>query len=833
MYRKSLFGFITLFFCITLISVKAQPTRILNSSEIKLALKKLSVLGKVLYIGAHPDDENTAVLSYLSSGKLFDAAYLALTRGDGGQNLIGTEQAEALGVIRTQELLAARRIDGAKQFFTRAVDFGYSKSAKETFQIWDSLKILSDVVWIIRNFKPDIIITRFPITGEGGHGQHTASAIFARQAFDLAGDSSIFTEQLKFASIWKPKRLFLNAWRGIGKEKDPTGEKTFQLDLSEFNPLLGKSYTEIAAESRSMHKSQGFGVSANRDKSVNDFILIKGDIPENSMFDGIDFTWNKIKGGRQIDSLLHIAINNFDDEKPSASVPILLNVLKELNSINNNDWVEIKKQELLKIIQSSLGLWIESIAENYYTTTGENLNIKNGIVNRTELPVILKNIIFSTGEELIINKKLLKEDFTSFDYNLSIPDNINISQPYWLKSAPEKETYFVENQTDIGKPENDPAITTKFIFSLFGNEFELSSPVLYRWNSQTSGESYRNLEIRPPVVINLDKKVYLFPDANSREIAVTLISNKNSVSGALNIELPVGWKSDYKHVSFKFTKKDERRKIKFNINPSSGESVGEVKFFVSIKGSNYAYGMQEINFAHIPIQSIFPPSKAKVVRVNVKKVANKIAYIMGSGDKIPDILKELGYQITELNDDNILNDDLNSYDAIITGIRAYNTRDVLAIAQSKLIKYVKNGGTLLVQYNVVRPLVTEMLGPYPIELSHDRVTEEDAKVTILDKDNLLINFPNKISEKDFDGWIQERGLYFPDKWDKNYKTVFSCNDFNEKPKQGGILFSNYGNGFYIYTGFSFFRELPAGVPGAIKLFVNLFSAGKRISSKTK
>lgn len=811
-------------------SVNAQPERIKDAAELKLALEKLNTLGSVLYIAAHPDDENNALLAYFSSGKLLRTGYLAMNRGGGGQNLVGNDLAENLGVIRTQELLAARRIDGAEQFFTRAVDFGYSKSADETFKIWGKQKILSDVVFVIRKFRPDVIITRFPGTGAGGHGHHTASAILAMEAFKISADTNAFPEQLKYVKPWQAKRIYWNAWNPSLMKEDH--DSVLSVDLGGYNPLLGKSYTEIAAEARSMHKTQGFGSSANRGETINYFTYLEGIPAKKNLFEDVDLTWNRVPGSENIKELLSSANKNYDPENPSAIIPVLVEAYKEMGKIKNNYWITIKKKELLNVIRSTAGLWMEAISKDDYSTVpGGELNITSGIVNRSDYPFILKEIKVEYGENNPEpDKKLNNEDFQKYETTVKLPENIPVTQPYWLRKEPTKGDYIVDSLNLIGKAENDPPVVADFILSANGVDLPFEIPVFYRWTDPVKGEKYRSIEIDPPVTINFDDPVYLFSNNEGKKINISLKSHKDNVKGVLGFDVPSNWKIEPKKIDFSFIKKNDEKFFTFTIYPPAGQSDVKLLAEATIGNKTYSKSQTTIDYSYIPIETLFPPAKIKLVKLNIQKVISNIGYIMGSGDNIPYYLEQLGYKVTLLSDNDIDDSDLSKYDAIVAGIRAYNTRNKLAVQQPKLMHYVENGGTFVVQYVVNRRTVTDQIGPYPFNLSRDRVTVEEAPVTFINPESQLLNYPNKITQQDFQGWVQERGLYFADTWDPKYETVIECNDPGEKPQKGGLLFTHYGKGVFIYTGYSWFRQLPAGVPGSYRIFVNLISAGKRIGS---
>ena len=805
----------------------AQPNPTLSSSEIKLALKKLDVVGSVLYIAAHPDDENTSAISYLAKGKLLRTGYLSLTRGDGGQNLIGPEQSEQLGVIRTQELLEARKRDGGEQFFTRAIDFGYTKSSEETFEFWDKEKILSDVVWVIRKFKPDVIITRFPETGQGGHGHHTASAILALEAFDLANEPKAFPEQLKYVSVWKPKRVFWNAWLPALQNTTIDLSKIPSLNLGEYNSLLGKSYTEISALSRSMHKSQGFGSSGIRNNILNYFMLQKGDSVVNDMFEGIDLTWNRVEGGNEIHTLIQRTIDEFNDENPSASLDNLFLIYEKISNLKDDHWKEVKLKEITELIRSCAGIWVEAISENEFVSVGDTLKVKSMIVNRSDIDLSISNVgIRNLSESKIGGNKLVKGEPNTFNFSFLIPQNTPISQPYWLQNDHPVGMFNITDPNLTGLPEEYQKLVCDFTINYNNVPINFAVPVFYRITDPVDGEVYKPVVITPPVTVNIEKDIYFFSSDMDKEIKISVQSFKNSVSGKIILDSKDGWKVEPSQIVFQFDKFNQKKDYYVKVTPSTNGSTSELSAQNIIDNKTYTKSLTRIEYKHILPQTIFYEVKSKLELFNFNKDGvKKIGYIVGSGDKIPDFLTDLGFDVTIMDDKHFSSNNLDQFDVIITGIRAYNTRENLAAFQKELVKYVEHGGTLISQYNTTGDLVVEP-GVLPLKLSRDRITDENSKVDILKSDHKIFNRPFKITTDDFNGWIQERGLYFPNEWDNNYTALLSMSDKGETPKTGSLLVAKYGKGTFIYTGLSFFREIPAGVEGAIKLFINLLYANK-------
>ncbi|MBL4888375.1 MAG: PIG-L family deacetylase [Flavobacteriaceae bacterium] len=800
----------------------------LNSLEIRLSLKKLNVLGSVLYIAAHPDDENTRLIAYMANETMVRTCYLSLTRGDGGQNLIGTEKGPLMGALRTQELLEARKIDGGEQLFTRAVDFGYSKTAEETFKKWGKKSVLADAVWAIRKFRPDVIITRFPSTSTGGHGHHTASAILAEEAFDLAGDPKAFPEQLDYTSVWQPKRLYLNTSTWWDKElpqkaKDNHGKYT-TIDVGTYNTLLGKSYSEMASESRTMHKSQGFGSGKVRGSKLEYLELIKGKKGgNNDIFDGIDITWNKIKGGAKIEEMIIESNANFDGEHPEKIVPTLFKAYEIIDKLPDaNQWKWIMLSKIRQVISACAGLFVEVTTNDYSAAIGSEIELTTRMVNRSSLKIELLEAKYGE-KDTAINTTLTNNVAFSFKHNYTLPKHQK-TNPYWLNHD-FKGIYTVDSQDLIGNPQNRSENYVLFTFKINGNFFPVFRNVVNKHTDRVKGEIYRPFVVLPKVTANISDNVFIFSNNATKEIRVTLKAHEDSLIGAVEINLPKGWKSEPTSISYNLATKNEEKVVSFNVTPSANESVGEVKVILN-DAEKTAKSLVTIEYNHIQTQTLLPEAKAKLVRLNVQIKGKNIGYIKGAGDEVPTALEQLGYTITLLDENSLKNSDLSQYDAIVAGIRTYNTNKYMINVYDKLMEYVKDGGNYVVQYNTNRGIDTKTMAPFPLKLSRNRVTVEEAKVTFLAPEHAIMNTPNKILASDFDNWVQERGLYFPNEWDENYTPILGWSDPNEEMVKGALLVANYGKGSFIYTGISFFRELPAGVPGAFKLFANIISYGR-------
>ncbi|WP_417886902.1 PIG-L family deacetylase [Zunongwangia sp.] len=816
------------------LAIYAQTPKKLSATEIYEKIEKLNFLGSVLYIAAHPDDENTQLISYFSNEKHARTGYLSLTRGDGGQNLIGSEIREKLGVIRTEELLAARRIDGGMQFFSRANDFGYSKNPTEALKTWNKNDVLSDVVWVIRKFQPDVIINRFDHRTPGTtHGHHTASAMLSVEAFDLANNKSVFPEQLKYTNNWQPSHLFFNTSPWFYKsnqkafEKAVTNGNFLAISTGNYYPLKGVSNQEIASKSRSQHQSQGFGSLGTRGKQLEYLEPIKGDsLTSKNLFEGIDTSWNRVKGGREIGTILNNVQQNFDFTNPSASLPNLLLAYKKIQNLQNKHWKTIKTQEIKTIITACAGLFLEASTTTPYASPGDSIALKIEAINRSNAKIALDKIIFEPQKK---SKKITENLTNNTDWQrefiYKIPENASYTSPYWLKNEGTVGMYRVDNQELIGKPETPHATKIRFELSINGYQIPIDKEVVYKFKDRVLGETYQNFEIIPPVSVEFAEDIVLFPNKNSKTIQVTVTSKKANISGELQLNLSSEWKISPKKHLVNLSEKESSQKYSFTITPPSEQTESWITPEITINGEIYNEQVSTIAYSHIPTQTLVLPSKLKLAKINIQKKGEKIAYISGAGDVVPASLQQIGYNVTLLSPNEISAKKLANFDAVVTGIRAYNVLKELRFKNKELMKYVENGGTLISQYNKDRDIKVDQIGPYPFTLSYDRVTEENAKVTFINPEAPILNYPNKITAKDFEGWVQERGLYFPSSWSPEYETVLAMHDENEDTKTGSLLISKYGKGYYVYTGLSFFRQFPAGVAGSFRLFANLLSLG--------
>jgi LmbE family N-acetylglucosaminyl deacetylase len=803
------------FFCLLFllpVLLNAQFNKTPDAAEIKQGLESLNVSGSVLYIAAHPDDENTRLLAYLAKEKKVRAGYLSLTRGDGGQNLIGTEQADLLGLLRTQELLAARSVDGAEQFFTRANDFGFSNPPEESFKFWDKQKVLGDVVWVIRKFQPQVIITRFPEDARAGHGNHTASAILAHEAFIAAADPRQFPEQLKYVKTWQARRIVWNTYNF--SSINTTADDQLKLEVGGFNALLGKSYGEIAAESRSKHRSQGFGTAAQRTPAIEYFSHVDGVEAKKDLFEGVDLSLSQQPGMAAVRKIVTKINQGYQVSNPAASLNLLLELRKRVAEL------PFKHQLLDELILACAGIWIETNVPMPAYAITDSIPVQLQALARAESPLPFKISVETTGHQTAA--AALSREMTVFKFNIPA-SNIGITQPYWLEKEHPPGYYIVDSLSRRGMPENPAPALGKIQVMIGEQAIPVNRPIVYKFTDPAKGEMYQPLVVAPPVTASLADKAYVFRQGQTRSFTVQLNNFKGKLKGILIPAVPQGWKVVPETIAFDFSRKGEVKPVSFTVTPSGKVTEGNLMLELKLGAETYDKGLQVINYEHIPVQTLFPVAAAKVAAAEINIAGKNIGYLAGAGDLVSEALKQIGYEVTLLTTNQVLYGDLSSFDAIITGVRLYNVNEQVKAMQPRLMKYVAEGGTLLSQYNVNNPLKIDELGPYPFQISRTRVTEEDAKVTFLSPEHQVLNYPNKITAKDFEGWVQERGLYFAKDLDSRYKPILSMHDKGQSAESGSLFVADYGKGKYVYTGLSFFRELPAGVPGAFRLFVNLIA----------
>jgi LmbE family N-acetylglucosaminyl deacetylase len=805
------------------VSVKAQQVRPLPSSQIFQKLQQLNVLGTVMYVAAHPDDENTRLLSYLVHHDHVKTIYLSLTRGDGGQNILGDEQGSVLGLIRTHELMEARQIDGAEQLFTHVVDFGFTKSPEETFKFWNREKLDQDVKAAIQYYKPDVIICRFPTTGEGGHGQHTASAIVAGDAFKQLEEGK--SKQPK-ADIWVPTRLLFNAFR-FG-DNNTTSEDQFKLPINQFDPLLGEGYGEMAGRSRSVHKSQGAGTPQTVGLSNDYFKLLSGKPIKNSLYDDVDLTWNRV-GHPEIAQKIQAVIDAFDFKNPSLSIAQLVVIQKEIKGIKDAFWRAKKMQEINEIIVSCAGIMVEALTDNQEGTEGSSIPVKVNVIARSAVPVTVNGISFGTLEQSgnVSPNTLVNDSLHQFSFQVKLNDPEPLTEPYWMQYGAANAAYQYDSAY-AGLPEAFNRLNANVALTINGAEYDVAAPISYKKLDPVKGDVIQRLRIVPAVSVEPYNNLLIFEKGKEKKVWLRLKANKSIEKPVLAVTFK--GKSILSAPLNKLTKGQDTL-FSFNIATTAFSDAGTDDYImISIKDGDKVYDKAQhlIQYPHLPDLQYFTASWMKLVKKDWNVAVKKIGYIEGAGDNVDNTLSLTELQVEQIAPGALGNaQNLSQYDAIILGVRALNTQKQIGSWMPVLMKYVENGGTLLVQYNTNGNLQTTQYGPYPFTISRDRVTDEEAEVTFTDPASDLLHFPNEITKKDFDGWVQERGIYFPSGFEGNYKSLFSMHDVNEKPLNGAVIYTPYGKGQYIYTSLVFFRELPAGNVGSIRLLMNLLSAGKK------
>ncbi|MXY67138.1 MAG: hypothetical protein F4Y47_01070 [Acidobacteriia bacterium] len=812
---------------------RASATPAGGSAELHELLDRLNTVGTVLMLGAHPDDENTAVMAYFARGRHFRTVYFSATRGEGGQNRIGTEQGHLMGVIRTHELLEARRIDGGEQDFATVVDLGYTKTPEEALSIWGEQTLLRDMVRSIRKIRPDVIVARFPPhPGSGGHGHHTAVGWTGPVAFEAAADPRRFPEL--GLPPWQAERYYFNVFT-FGRRMEQQASQQpgrLRVELGEYDPVLGRSYAEIAGESRSMHRSQAMGASQRKGSVPTFFEYVAGSRASEDLFDGIDTTWGRVEGAAKAAKSLALARDSYRPDRPGETLAHLLEAYRELKPLGGPD-VEYKRAELVRAIELAAGVWVDAASDRWDAVAGGDIEVTGSVLWRaphawrwtgTRLEGLVGADLGSAGD-------LERNRIAQRSASVKVPAHACYSQPYWLPERPQGNAQCA----DLGDSPG-PKTVLRAVFSFetpAGIEVEIEKPVVYRWVDPSLGERTRPLAVVPPVTVAFARENRIFTDSEATHVAVRLASNRGPANATVALTAPGGWTVSPAQKEVRFERRGQEVTAQFKLTPPGSASGGELTATVTVDGRQIRSGMRTIEYGHIPATPVFPRAAMRVERLDIELLAREVGYVMGAGDKIPDALRELGANVTLLSAEDLAAGDLGRFDAVVTGVRALNTRPDLIAARERVLEYAENGGTLVVQYNTASfrrrgpgGAPTATLGPYPMTASRLRVTDEHAEVSFpAGAEHPLLSVPNRITAEDFKGWVQERGLYFMSDWDERYDAVLACSDEGENPLAGGMLYARYGKGAYVFTGYSWFRQLPAGVPGAFRIFANLISAG--------
>jgi LmbE family N-acetylglucosaminyl deacetylase len=796
----------------------------MDAGTLAHALDRLANTGRVLYVAAHPDDENTRLLAYLANNRHVTAAYLSVTRGSGGQNLIGAEQDELLGVIRTEELMAARRLDAAEQRFTNMRDFGYSKSAEETLRIWGHDEALADVVRIIRSFQPDVIITRFE-ENPPNHGHHTASAILAREAFSAAADPKRFPEQLQQGvGVWQADRLLFNVpmWR---RQETPKG--AIAVDVGVYDARLGLGYGELAARSRSQHKSQGFGRAGERGPLLEYFLPLAGTKPEKDILEGLSLGWARFgQLAVPLDAAFDKARAALGRDAPEQAIPALLAVHATLAGLPGAPRVIEARRRLDELIAACAALFIRATAPQPAAVPGATVPITVEIAARRPASVTLRTVTIEGATPTTIDAAIEVGARREIGQQVAIATNASISAPYWLASPPLPGRYAVAEAKLIGRALGPPPLSASVELSFGGRTVRLEVPVVYVWTDRVHGERIRPFLVVPPATVTPARAATLFPNGRPSSVGLRVRAWADAFDGEVRLPLPKDWQAEPKSAKVQFVRAGEERTVSFRVTPAKGAGAIELRPEIEVAGRKWSYREDVIDYPHIPLQTVLQPAALALVPLDLETVQGTVGYIPGSGDTVAEDLASVGVNVVLVDDETLRTGELDRYKAIVVGIRAYNTRPVLRAAHQRLMAYVERGGTVVVQYNTTSEweVLDTPIGPYPLTLGRGRVTDENAEMVAVDSAADVLTRPNRIGPKDFEGWVQERGLYFAETFDERYRPVFRISDPGEDELSGGLLIAPYGKGRYVYTGLAFFRQLPAGVPGAYRLFVNLLAA---------
>lgn len=809
-----------------------RPTRYAppSAGHLALGLERLGVVGTVLYVAAHPDDENTRLLAWLANQRGLRAVYLSLTRGDGGQNLVGAELGPLLGLIRTHELMAARAIDGAEQRFSRAIDFGYSKSAAETLGIWGQDEVLADVVRVVRELRPDVIITRFSIDPPN-HGHHTASALLAREAFTVAADPARLPER---GPAHRTLRIFENKSHWRFKEGEDLS-RYLSIDVGGFSPLIGRSYTELAADSRTMHKSQGFGSAPAFGPQLEYF---EPSIPEawpapmparpegnKDPFAGLDFTWARHAGTETLRKRIAEAQKAFSPAHPEQLLPQLAKVHAALAALPDaNPDKAYKLAELEDLMLTAAGLVLDARAKAPIAIPGEPLTITATAVARLPSPAaspIRVAATFPDGSPTEPRALAFNEVDTR---ERSVTVVAPYSTPYWLRAPSVGGLFAPAAPLDGTQPVGPTDLSVRFSVALAGVTIERAVPVRHAWVDPVHGERFRPVEVLPPVTLTPTAEVRMFPGTPARTIDVRVRAHGAARAGEVRLAAPAGWRVAPPTRPFSLEAGGESV-VAFEVTPA-GTTPIDLKLEARVGEVTVDRAEAVIDHLHVPRTTILSPAIVRAIPLDLAIAGPRIGYIAGAGDAVAASLEQVGYEITPLDPAALEREDLSRFSAIIAGIRAYNVAPDLRHHHPALMRYVEGGGTYLVQYVTstrFRPLGDMPIGPFPFTIDQGRVTDETAELRALDPAHPALITPNRLGPADFTGWVQERGLYFADTWDPRYTPLLSANDPGDKPLEGSVLVARHGKGAFVYTGLAFFRQLPEGVPGAYRLLANLLS----------
>jgi LmbE family N-acetylglucosaminyl deacetylase len=834
------------------------------------SISRLPIYVSVLHTAAHPDDENNALLAYLARGLFARTAYLSLTRGDGGQNRLGSELFEALGVIRTEELLAARRVDGAEQFFTRAYDFGFSKSAHETLAKWDHEEILGDIVRVIRTFRPDVIISRFSGAPSDGHGHHQAAGILTREAFFAAGDPQRFPEQISEGlRPWQAGRLFWNKFRSSRRSAPPEEPREVTVDLGAYNPLLERTYYQLGVSAQNLHRSQLPLRLPRSGERLDGFrrLDVKGSGSANDLFDGMDLTLVRIADFvgdgstareplraelRELHAIAQAATERFRPREPSAIVPLLWQGYERLRRLREalRSWaldalaadridyaLRVKEQEFRTALERSLGLEIEAVASARSTVRGSTPSVVISMINHSSYTLVLEGVQLRApgGWQVTpppFQKTLLApRQGVELSFQVTVPEEATLTQPYWLESPRVRDRFSVRDSKQLIYPFAPPLLGTSLRWQIQEDEFsgvvDSERAVEFPLAGRGLGDMREVFRVVPDLSVALDPPVLIAPLTDQpleKQVSVTVLGNVVGDT-VLRLQVPSGWTVDppEQRITIAVAGQEATRRFTVRSPAVAAEGSFRIRAVADFRGRQISHGYRVIEYPHIRSHLLYREAVTRVEVFGVNTAQGlQVGYVMGAGDDVPGAIEQLGIGVHLLSAEDLASGALGRYDTIVVGARAYEFRPELVANQQRLLDYVREGGTLIVQYHT---LASEGVAftPYAAKLSRARVVDATALVTVLEPGHTIFRWPNLITEKDFSGWIQERGLYFLEQWDEHFTPLLESHDPGEPPQRGGMVIATYGKGTFVYTGYAWFRQLPAGVPGAFRLFANLIS----------
>lgn len=838
-----------------------------GAAEAVQSLQRLTTIASVMHTGAHPDDEDSGMLAYLARAANARTSYLALTRGDGGQNLIGAELYDALGVLRTEELQAARRIDGAEQYFTQSYDFGFSKSAQEALSKWGREATLGDMVRVIRMVRPLVIISRFSGTPADGHGHHQAAGLLTPEAFRAAADPKRFPEHLaEGLRPWQARKLYRHAVQSQSDVRINTGE---------YSPLWGRSFYQIGIEGRNMHRCQAQGQIPQKGEHWSYLRRLEtktetngrgAEVKEAAIFDGIDTSLTGVTAfaGNEVERVPFLAselrsvqqsaeqgLRSFKPSAPHEAAEQVLSGLQRLETVRarveQSGLSDAVKYDILFLLNkkledfrdaanATLGLSLDTLAVQPLLIPGQTAEVSLHFLNRS--PVTVTPVAVEVAAPRDWAQKTAKVSLKPVGYNeswqgtftLTVAGQAAYTQPYWLQQPRRGDRFLVDAaRLERGKPFSAPEVIGRVRYQAFGVENVIEQPLQYRYTDRALGEVRKPAPVVPPISVAMAPELLALPTAPSaqeRAFEVTVMNNRRQrTEGTVRLTVPAGWRAQPAAAPFIFEREGEKQAFRFRVEIPPGIAAGSYKLEATadLEGRTYVVGYSTLSYPHITPRNIYRPATARVEAMDVRVADGlKVGYVMGSGDNVPQALAQMGVPVVLLTLEDLGSGDLRSYTAIVIGIRAYAVRDDLRAYHQRLMEYVRDGGLMVVQYHT-----SEFPAPYPLRLGRgERVSVEEAPVRILEPDHPLFRSPNRITARDFDGWVQERGLNFMSEWGSPFRPLLASNDPGEPERLGGHLVASYGRGTYIYTGYAWFRQLPAGVPGAYRLFANLISLPK-------